>query len=305
MITVDFGGLDIYSSFTQTQTDARNNHRKNMSVLRMYAINVVLWVYYTYRKIGSGLSNKNLLSGRGTILSLLESLYPLATDKKLIRMGPAGDGGYLVPDDLEGIEACFSPGVGQLSGFEKQCAELGMKIYMADGSVDNPGETDNRFFFIKKFIGPESNEDFITMDDWVSSNIQDSSSDLLLQMDIEAHEYDSILGMPDELLDRFRIIIIEFHRLYHLWDPVFLERAVATFEKLHRRHSCVHIHPNNCCSIFSYGGLDIPRAAEFTFLRNDRFTNSGFVTEFPNTLDEDNMNHPHIVLPECWHASNN
>jgi hypothetical protein len=276
-----------------------------MSVIRMYAVNVILWVYYTCRKIASVFLRKHQVSDKDDIQLLLKSLYPLATDKKLIRMGPAGDGGYLVPDDLGDIEACFSPGVGELSGFEKQCAELGMKIYMADGSVDHPGETDNRFFFIKKFIGPETSEDFITMDDWVSSNIQGSRSDLLLQMDIEAHEYDSILGMSDELLNRFRVIIIEFHCLYHFWDPVFLERAIATFEKLHRQHSCVHIHPNNCCSIFSYGGLDIPRAAEFTFMRNDRFTNSEFVTEFPNSLDEDNMNHPHIVLPGCWHASSN
>jgi hypothetical protein len=276
-----------------------------MLVIRMYAINLVLWVYYTFRKIGSVLFRKYRLSDKGAISPLLESLYPLATEKKLIRMGPSGDGGYLVPDDMENIEACFSPGVGQLSGFEKQCADLGMKIYMADGSVDHPGETDNRFFFIKKFIGPETKEDFITMDDWVASSVGDSQSDLLLQMDIEVHEYDSILGMSDELLNRFRVIIIEFHALYHFWDPEFLERANKTFSKLLRQHSCVHIHPNNICGIFSYGGLDIPRAAEFTFLRNDRFSSSQFATEFSNPLDEDNSDHPHIVLPGCWHASSN
>jgi len=288
-----------------------------MSVLRMHAVNLVLWVHYTFRKIASVFFRKYRLSGKGEISSMLKSLYPLETDKKLIRMGPSGDGGYLVPDDMENIEACFSPGVGQLSGFEKQCAELGMKIYMADGSVDHPGETDNKFFFIKKFIGPEpnedfitkkflgpvSNDDFITMDEWVASSVGDSQSDLLLQMDIEGHEYDSILSMSDDLLRRFRVIIIEFHGLYYFWDPEFFEFASKAFSKLLQQHSCVHIHPNNISGVFSYGGLDIPRAAEFTFLRNDRFSNSQFATEFPNPLDEDNSDHPHIVLPECWHAS--
>ena len=50
--------------------------------------------------------------------------------------GPDGDGGYLVPDDLEGIVACFSPGVSNVAGFEKDCALKGMKVFMADASVE-------------------------------------------------------------------------------------------------------------------------------------------------------------------------
>jgi len=45
------------------------------------------------------------------VSSLLKKLYPISCDKNLIRFGPKGDGGYLTPDDFEGIEACFSPGV--------------------------------------------------------------------------------------------------------------------------------------------------------------------------------------------------
>ena len=40
----------------------------------------------------------------------------------LIRLGNDGDGGYLVPDDLNGIEACFSPGVAGNVNFEKALA---------------------------------------------------------------------------------------------------------------------------------------------------------------------------------------
>ncbi len=50
--------------------------------------------------------------------ALLGRLSPLSSDKELIRMGPRGDGGYLLPDDLAGIEALFSPGVNEVSGFE-------------------------------------------------------------------------------------------------------------------------------------------------------------------------------------------
>jgi hypothetical protein len=41
---------------------------------------------------------------------LIALVSPVATDKQLVRFGPGGDGGYLIPNDLQGVEACFSPG---------------------------------------------------------------------------------------------------------------------------------------------------------------------------------------------------
>ena len=37
----------------------------------------------------------------------------------LIRIGSKNDGGYLVPDDLKNINACFSPGVDLNVNFDK------------------------------------------------------------------------------------------------------------------------------------------------------------------------------------------
>lgn len=55
----------------------------------------------------------------GSILAGSDTDKTLVPDSKdLIRLGPNGDGGYLVPDDLTGIEACFSPGVCATSEFE-------------------------------------------------------------------------------------------------------------------------------------------------------------------------------------------
>lgn len=56
----------------------------------------------------------------------------MSCDKGLIRLGPMSYEGYLIPDDLEGIEACFSPSVGFNSIFEKDCADRGMKVFLAD-----------------------------------------------------------------------------------------------------------------------------------------------------------------------------
>ena len=127
-----------------------------------------------------------------SVVSLINKLHPYSIDKELIRLGPNGDGGYLVPDDLVGIEACFSPGVDQISEFEADCLKRGMQIFLADKSVDKPklDLASDKYNFLKKHIGITNNEDFITMDEWVKSGRLDEKSDLLLQMDIEGGELD-------------------------------------------------------------------------------------------------------------------
>ena len=112
---------------------------------------------------------------REEIESLLRKLFPKSCARGFLRLGPEGDGGYLVPNDLMGIEACFSPGVGGESGFERECAEMGMRVFLADGSVDQPSETHELFSFTNKFVGVTSNEDFMTMNEWVTSSLPGST----------------------------------------------------------------------------------------------------------------------------------
>jgi hypothetical protein len=233
--------------------------------------------------------------------ALLARLAPLATDKPLLRLGPRGDGGYLVPDDLGGIEALFSPGVDRVSGFEAACAERGLDVFMADHSVDGPAQPHPRFHFTKKFVGVTSDEQFMTIDDWVANSLPGCDGDLMLQIDIEGFEYEAILALSDRLLRRFRIIVAEFHHLDEMFGKHFFRLAARTFEKLLQTHACVHIHPNNCCRLVRCHGLAIPRVAEFTFLRRDRIAQARPATQFPHPLDADNHPNPSLPLPACWY----
>jgi hypothetical protein len=231
---------------------------------------------------------------------LISSLSPVTTDKQLVRFGPPGDGGYLIPDDLRGIEACFSPGVSVVSGFERQCAEAGMAVYLADASVEGAIESHPRFAFTKKFIGVTRNDIFTTLDDWVAESLPGATSDLLLQIDVEGYEYEVFLGMSDALLRRFRIIVAEFHGLEQLWNRPWFDIASRAFEKVTQTHACVHIHPNNCSGALKMGGIEIPEVAEFTFLRRDRILRSSPAMSFPHLLDQDNATSAPLTLPACW-----
>jgi len=121
-----------------------------------------------------------VLTDKRELTELIRKLHPMSPGIELIRLGPTGDGGYLVPNDLVGIEACFSPGVGNISKFEKNCADFGMRVFLADKSVDRPAGFHKKFNFIKKNIGAITSHDFMTIDDWVDSSLPGSKSDLLL-----------------------------------------------------------------------------------------------------------------------------
>jgi len=238
------------------------------------------------------------------VQTLIEQLHPLAPSTPFIRLGPSGDGGYLVPDDLEGITTCFSPGVGQIADFEQDCARRGMTVFMADASVEGPPCPHPAFRFSKRFLGAFTDGQYITLADWVHQSLPpQENGDLLLQMDIEGAEYEVILATPVELLHRFRIIVAEFHHLDQLWNKWFFLFASRAIEKLLQTHACVHIHPNNRRGAVTIGNITIPRTMEFTFLRRDRLKEHQFRSDFPHPLDADNTTRQALSLPKYWYRS--
>ena len=141
----------------------------------------------------------------------------------------------------------------------------------------------------------------MTLDEWKADRVPDYEGDLILQMDIEGAEFEALFSASAQLLAQFRIMIIEFHYLQELFNKPFFTLASRAFQKLLQTHSVVHIHPNNCCGSIKGGGLEIPRVAEFTFHRNDRFGGKSYRQNFPHPLDCDNTQKRPLVLPQCWY----
>lgn len=237
-----------------------------------------------------------------TVQGLIDKLHPRKSGHKLRRIGPNADGGYLVPDVLEGIKYCFSPGVDIESRFELELAEIGMQVFMADYSIEKPKIEHSNFHFLKKFLGSWDQEEFISLDTWVKESLPEGdNSDLILQMDIEGFEYECLFSISSQLLKRFRIIIIEFHGLDRLFDGAFYNQALRAFDKLLVNHTVVHNHPNNIFKPHKVKGIDLPVYSEFTFLRNDYVKDEGFVSTFPHPLDRDCTDKESYILPEMWY----
>lgn len=238
--------------------------------------------------------------------SLARRLRPVRTAPELVRIGGPHDGGYLVPDDVAGIAACFSPGVGRVARFEADLLRrAGIPSHLADGSVAGPPVDIQPASFTKRHLGVVDDADdpaVMTLDAWVRSRPGlPPDRDLLLQMDIEGAEYGTLLAASPELLARFRIIVLEVHAI-HAWarDP-FMRIAEALFDRLLHRFHVVHLHPNNCCGLVRIGDFVAPRVVEVTLHRKDRGPALGYATRFPHPLDSANVAlADDLPLPPAW-----
>jgi len=233
------------------------------------------------------------------IFQLIRALRPRGTVAPLIRIGPNGDGGYLLPDDLDGVSACISPGVSFEIGFDRAMADRGIEVYMVDASVPGPPKANDRFHFTRKFLDVFEDDNHIRFDTFCTAI--PSVGDLVLQMDIEGAEWRVLLDTSPETIKRFRIMAIEFHDLKEMFGRFSFDLIQATFTKLLRTHSIVHLHPNNISNSTCFAGLCVPSLMEITFYRNDRAFSKESPSRFPHPLDADNVaTRPTVVLPRCW-----
>jgi hypothetical protein len=239
------------------------------------------------------------------IKDLIKKIRPIKTEFELIRLGTNEDGGYLVPDDLTDIACCVSPGVGQTVTFETDLLNrFGIGTHSADGTITELPLNFKPKSYIKKNVNAFNDDQNMTLENWCV-NLWDWSlnKDMLLQMDIEGAEYEVLLSTPDYVLKKFRIVVIEIHRLEQWPNPGFLFMVEALFNKLLQHFYCVHIHPNNVHNYYqSYGGINFPGVMEITFHRKDRIKNISPRFDFPHKLDFPNSKQkPDHPLPEFWY----
>lgn len=225
----------------------------------------------------------------------LARLQPFATNFSLVRVGGVFDGGYLIPDDLEGLDAVYSPGVAESSDFESFFLARGVTCFLADNSVDSPPIQDLNISFEKKHLGLWNTQTEMTLENWVLRNTPDSTN-LLLQMDIEGAEWTVLTNVPDSILAKFRIVVVEFHNLHKVFNSDGMNSAKLALDKLSRYFDIVHLHPNNGGGYIRFRRKSIPRVVEITFIRKDRVSHREKISQFPHELDSPNL----PMLPDFY-----
>jgi hypothetical protein len=203
-----------------------------------------------------------------------------------IRVGAAGDGGYIMLNDTAGIEAAYSLGIGGDVSWDLAMARLGLPIFQFDHTVEGPPVAHELFRFHQRKIGPvpDPASRTVSLDQLLRDNAH-LGRNLILKIDIDGAEWDVIDQLDGDLLKNFRQIICELHDLNRFIDPAWNARAARVIAKLTRCHRLIHVHGNNFVLPFWNGVADFPDVLEASFALASAFDLVESDETFPGLLD--------------------
>ena len=212
--------------------------------------------------------------------------------KNLARFGGAGDGGYVLSDNVPLLSECLlSFGLGANIDFELSIKKANplIAIDVFDHTVEIPNKKQARVNLIKsllhrnlthyknymhfyksyyavfhtrnhqknKITDFKFNDYDIEIDDLLAKTL---GSSIILKIDIEGDEY-RILRSITKNVDKFTAIIVEFHNI-----GICLTNFEKYVKDISMSHVIEHVHANNYSDLTSCG---LPDVIEVTFIRKD------------------------------------
>ena len=227
--------------------------------------------------------------------ALFELLKPVALGNcQLARFGEHRDGGYLMCENLlGGVEVAYSYGI---SGYDKWGCDMatkrGVTLHQYDCfDLTQPSCQGGRTVFHAECVaerpGTDDGRRFDTVVSQVARN-GDTSKRLALKMDVEGAEWQSLLAVPDDLLERIDQMAIEFHGVEDTTSVALVRRLKQFFE-------VAHLHVNNASCT---GGMEpfTGWAYEVLFV-NKRLAvvDPARTVSSPHPLDSPNL----PLVPDC------
>lgn len=224
------------------------------------------------------------------IIETLIMLSPQDCGWELIRVGGINDGGYFIPNDIKNISVCFSAGVGGDTTFENQLESYGIRSYLLDRIEGHPKILGANQLFLPKWLGLKTEADFVTLSDWVLGSSLDKSEAAMLKMDIEGSEWGCLQVSNRDTIERFQIIVIEFHSMDLMLEPkIFYEIYRPILKKMTDIFDVIYVHPNNCCGTWQVREAKFPCVLEVTFHRKDRRISEPVLVSNISSLDTPNL----------------
>ena len=133
--------------------------------------------------------------------------------KKRILLGEKSDGCYVLLDDFQNIKIAYSFGISINIQFDKALADKGIDIYMYDHTIKSLPYKNSKFHWKK--IGlcgvNQKFKDMKNLEELILENGHINEKNMILKIDIEHWEWESLIDLKEETLNQFKYIAIEFH----------------------------------------------------------------------------------------------
>ena len=186
--------------------------------------------------------------------------------KKRILVGEKQDGSYITLDDYDNVKIAYSIGIRDIIQFDRALADRGIDVYMYDHTINNLPYENNKFHWKKIGLGGifEKKENIQTLEDMIKENGHSQENNMILKIDIESAEWNSLKDISEKTLLQFKYILIEYHftKENHLL-------YYNVLKKIYKTHQVFYVH---CCpfaGLVNFGFNRICQAIEVSYvLRN-------------------------------------
>lgn len=222
---------------------------------------------------------------------LLNMLYPYDIVKhEKVRIGGNKDGGYIMIDPNNMPEKiAYSFGISNTSPWDLEMANRGFTVYQYDGTIKTAPDKHPNLFFTSKNISIISDAKNISIED-VLNTTAPKSRNIILQMDIENSEWNIIENCSQDILKRFKQIIVEFHTI-NIMDVDSFNKKCSILKKILETHIPIHVHFNNYGCITYNNGVFFCDTLEISFFRIDDEICNHITSNLPYHLDAPNNPH--------------
>ena len=165
--------------------------------------------------------------------------------KKRILLGKKGDGCYVLLDDFQNIKIAYSFGIGRRIQFDTELANRDIDVYMYDHTINSLPYQNPKFHWKKIGIAGKKtkNEQMKTLEELILENGHSLEKNMILKMDIEYWEWESIIDLKEDTLNKFKYIAIE----YHFKDEKKYNKTQLYYEvikKISKTHQAFYVRCN-------------------------------------------------------------
>jgi hypothetical protein len=185
--------------------------------------------------------------------ALFDLFRPVALSNcELQRFGEQHDGGYLMCANLLGeVKAGYSYGIG---GYDQWGCDVSTRLDVTVHQYDcfnttRPVCRGGRTMFHEECVADSAGTSEGRVFDTIASQLGkngDAARRIVLKIDVEGAEWDSLMAVPDALLQQIDQLVVEFHWIE---DEKFRwigeEQYVRLAERLRQFFEVAHLHVNN------------------------------------------------------------
>ena len=173
---------------------------------------------------------------------------------------------YVMLEEFEGIKIAYSIGIGDPGwyiAFDKELADRNIDVYMYDHTTRKLPYANPRFHFHKIGLTGKNNNNpnLKYLEDILRENGHLNEKNMILKIDCEYCEWESLIDFPEEILKNFRFMLLELH-----FNNRYVDMYPKVLAKLSKYHQIFYVHCVNCGHVVHIGDIRICDALEVSYV---------------------------------------